>query len=425
MRNCDGPHTGVPQGKFGALTAGVPGRSPRDVIVAAEDERELHFIPGADRHAGSGRTTVHLEAEAAEGERPQSPGPKVPSSGSVPSPPKRESQHDSAQKTSSGSGDNSTKGESARKKLSHRQVEVLEEVFQMDPAGVPEHRAALAREFGVAQQQIATWFQNRRARERNRQLHRDFEALRECLMETSNDNLRLRMEVEELRATHAQCKSGAGLAAKHEPATFPAPARHSQPGRTPGRDANEWTGRVYCPPDVKHKSMRAVSLLDPSGSYGSAPPSFRSPLPVPSASTDSHVAAHFHPGSLPLTFGLPPRNDPSPSPASPPALFPSLLEPKGDVTLDEALSGVLRHGPGLGSAGGLVPSRGVGVRALPAPGIAVPATSAGVPGQPLGGGLARWAGQAQEASPPWDGTEDLWQGMERVLPAWYFRNQRG
>lgn len=73
-----------------------------------------------------------------------SPGVRVASSGSIPSPPKRESQQGSAQKTSSGSGDNATKGESARKKLSLRQVEVLEEVFQMDPAGVPGEAGSLA-----------------------------------------------------------------------------------------------------------------------------------------------------------------------------------------------------------------------------------------------------------------------------------------
>lgn len=242
-------------------------------------------------------------------------------------------------------------------------------------------------------------------------------------------------QVEQLKAAHAQCKPRAGLAAKEEPAPFPAPERQPQPGQPPVFGGNEWIGRSYSPPDLKHKSMRVVSLLDPDSGSGPTAPSFRSPFdafPAPPANADSYAATPFAPSSTYLSF----RNEVFPPPASAPAFFPPAPEPKGDITLDEAFSGVLRHGSGMGSMEGLVFNEGAGFRAPPAPGMAVPASSAGVAGQPLGGGLAEWAGQAQEggasaAAPTWDtglrrgDAEDIWQGMERRLPAWYFRNQRG
>jgi type II secretory pathway pseudopilin PulG len=47
----------------------------------------------------------------------------------------------------------------------------------------------------VAQQQIATWFQNRRARQRKKQLQQDFELLKKCLRAAFLENQALRCEV--------------------------------------------------------------------------------------------------------------------------------------------------------------------------------------------------------------------------------------
>lgn len=63
------------------------------------------------------------------------------------------------------------------------------------PVSPADKRAGLARQFGVAQQQIATWFQNRRARQRKKQLQQDFELLKKCLRAAFLENQALRREV--------------------------------------------------------------------------------------------------------------------------------------------------------------------------------------------------------------------------------------
>ncbi|GAQ81710.1 homeobox-leucine zipper protein [Klebsormidium nitens] len=97
-------------------------------------------------------------------------------------------------------------GGEKRKRLTEAQVQELERIFQKEPTGPPtETRAAIAREFGVPQNQIASWFHNRRTRQRARQLKEDFDVMKRRLDLAYLENQQLRHELNAIRAEHANC----------------------------------------------------------------------------------------------------------------------------------------------------------------------------------------------------------------------------
>ena len=65
-----------------------------------------------------------------------------------------------------------------KRKLTIEQVKFLEASFNMDLKLEPERKALIAKQLGVRPRQVAIWFQNRRARWKNKQLEQDYETLR-------------------------------------------------------------------------------------------------------------------------------------------------------------------------------------------------------------------------------------------------------
>ncbi|KAJ6742013.1 HOMEOBOX-LEUCINE ZIPPER PROTEIN HAT9-LIKE [Salix viminalis] len=109
--------------------------------------------------------------------------------------------------------DNSCMYDAGRKKLrlTKDQSSYLEETFQRHPALNPAKKHALAEQLNLKPRQVEVWFQNRRARTKLKQTEADYEVLKKCCESLSNENRRLKREVQELRSQ----KSGRSSSSLH------------------------------------------------------------------------------------------------------------------------------------------------------------------------------------------------------------------
>nr|GLL22252.1 homeobox-leucine zipper protein HAT5-like isoform X1 [Ipomoea trifida] len=65
-----------------------------------------------------------------------------------------------------------------KRRLTGEQVLFLEKSFEVENKLEPERKVQLAKELGLQPRQIAIWFQNRRARWKNKQLEKDYDGLK-------------------------------------------------------------------------------------------------------------------------------------------------------------------------------------------------------------------------------------------------------
>ncbi|XP_022859687.1 homeobox-leucine zipper protein ATHB-54-like isoform X2 [Olea europaea var. sylvestris] len=87
-----------------------------------------------------------------------------------------------------------------KRRLTVDQVEFLERSFDAENTLKPERKIQLAKELGLQSQQIAIWFQNRRARWKIKQLEIDFETLEASYNRMKIDYDNLLKENEKLKA---------------------------------------------------------------------------------------------------------------------------------------------------------------------------------------------------------------------------------
>ncbi|GLT91100.1 hypothetical protein SLE2022_090070 [Rubroshorea leprosula] len=92
-------------------------------------------------------------------------------------------------------------GDTSRKKLrlSKDQSAILEESFKEHNTLNPKQKLALAKQLGLRPRQVEVWFQNRRARTKLKQTEVDYEFLKRCCENLTEENRRLQKEVQELR----------------------------------------------------------------------------------------------------------------------------------------------------------------------------------------------------------------------------------
>ncbi|MCL7036645.1 hypothetical protein MKW94_002174 [Papaver nudicaule] len=99
-------------------------------------------------------------------------------------------------------------------KLTSKQVEALERSFQEEDMELdqqqpelrknrvklePERKMKLSQELGLHPRQVATWFQNRRARLKGKEIERLYNALKQDYETVSRENQHLRQEVMQLK----------------------------------------------------------------------------------------------------------------------------------------------------------------------------------------------------------------------------------
>ncbi|KAL5715171.1 hypothetical protein ACHQM5_017034 [Ranunculus cassubicifolius] len=94
-----------------------------------------------------------------------------------------------------GSGSNAMK----KRKLSDEQVNLLEMNFSKEHKLESERKDKLALELGLDPQQVAVWFQNRRARWKNKKLEEEYSKLKSSHETTIVDKCRLESEVLKLK----------------------------------------------------------------------------------------------------------------------------------------------------------------------------------------------------------------------------------
>ncbi|XP_039014368.1 homeobox-leucine zipper protein ATHB-20-like isoform X2 [Hibiscus syriacus] len=97
------------------------------------------------------------------------------------------------------SDDGSHHGEK-KKRLNTEQVRALEKSFELSNKLDPNRKLHLAKEIGLKPRQIAIWFQNRRARCKNKQLEKDFDALKKQFEAIKADNHALQAQNNKLTA---------------------------------------------------------------------------------------------------------------------------------------------------------------------------------------------------------------------------------
>lgn len=92
-----------------------------------------------------------------------------------------------------------------KRRLTADQVRFLEKSFESDNKLEPERKMKLAKDIGLQPRQVAIWFQNRRARWKNKQLEKDYDDLQESYnkLKANYDDLvkekeKLKSEVHEL-----------------------------------------------------------------------------------------------------------------------------------------------------------------------------------------------------------------------------------
>ncbi|CAL5206142.1 unnamed protein product [Lathyrus oleraceus] len=92
-------------------------------------------------------------------------------------------------------------GNSRKKlRLTKEQSEVLEENFREHSTLNQKQKQALAERLKLQARQVEVWFQNRRARTKVKQTESDFEVLKKCCQTLTEENKKLKIELQELKS---------------------------------------------------------------------------------------------------------------------------------------------------------------------------------------------------------------------------------
>ncbi|CAA3019007.1 homeobox-leucine zipper ATHB-52-like [Olea europaea subsp. europaea] len=93
----------------------------------------------------------------------------------------------------------SFRSQTRKKRLTPNQLMLLETNFNFDSKLDPGRKSQLALQLGVPPRQVATWYQNRRARDKNQSLEIDHKILQLRLENILSHNAKLQEEVARLK----------------------------------------------------------------------------------------------------------------------------------------------------------------------------------------------------------------------------------
>ncbi|KAK3435358.1 homeobox-leucine zipper protein HAT22 [Eucalyptus grandis] len=98
-------------------------------------------------------------------------------------------------------------------RLTREQSALLEESFKLHTTLTPAQKQSLADQLKLKPRQVEVWFQNRRARSKLKQTEVDCQFLKKCCETLSDENRRLKKELQELRSSSSPYVQGPGTAA--------------------------------------------------------------------------------------------------------------------------------------------------------------------------------------------------------------------
>lgn len=87
-----------------------------------------------------------------------------------------------------------------KRRLSVEQVQFLEKSFEVENKLEPDRKTKIAKDLGLQPRQVAIWFQNRRARWKNKQLEKDYEALNDSYESLKTDYENILKEKQRLQS---------------------------------------------------------------------------------------------------------------------------------------------------------------------------------------------------------------------------------
>ncbi|XP_010558970.1 PREDICTED: homeobox-leucine zipper protein ATHB-22 [Tarenaya hassleriana] len=102
--------------------------------------------------------------------------------------------------SNSNSNSEDKKNKKKKKKMTREQLRMLERSFEEEIKLDPDRKMKLSRELGLQPRQVAVWFQNKRARWRNKQLEHLYETLLHDFHVVSREKEMLQDEVVKLRS---------------------------------------------------------------------------------------------------------------------------------------------------------------------------------------------------------------------------------
>ncbi|CAN0840841.1 Homeobox-leucine zipper protein ATHB-7 [Linum grandiflorum] len=85
-----------------------------------------------------------------------------------------------------------------KRRFNEDQLKLLEVTYEAESRPECRTKRDLANEIGLQPGQVAIWFQNRRARSKNRDLERDYKSLRACCDSLASDFDALKSETQSL-----------------------------------------------------------------------------------------------------------------------------------------------------------------------------------------------------------------------------------
>ncbi|XP_050260966.1 homeobox-leucine zipper protein HOX17-like [Quercus robur] len=155
------------------------------------------YVPRKKRHDEKAKPVVSLDLAFAM--RPKQEAMNVDHKADRSSFKKMERDHEYPSKEN---GSNNNKKDGGRKKLrlSKEQSSLLEDSFKIHSTLTPAQKQALSQQLNLKPRQVEVWFQNRRARTKLKQTEVDCEFLKKCCESLSEENKRLKKELQELRS---------------------------------------------------------------------------------------------------------------------------------------------------------------------------------------------------------------------------------
>ncbi|KZV32251.1 hypothetical protein F511_26555 [Dorcoceras hygrometricum] len=159
-----------------------------------------------------------------------------------------------------------------KRRLSPEQVRLLEQSFEVENKLEPERKVQLAKDLGLQPRQVAIWFQNRRARCKNKHLEKEFDVLKSSYDRLKADCDTLYQENEKLRNEVRLLSAKSRKKPKKEPydPIVPSNVEPDKPIPTPNAAVSSVTPDSVAPDAASSAKSDVCDSDSPDGNHSAA-----------------------------------------------------------------------------------------------------------------------------------------------------------